>query len=269
LSIGTGYAKDPDSPTVISERLRFRDRYFPRLARLFDAILSAQGGWDDHMNRVKTDDKHRYFRINIALEREPPLDDVEKIEAMEKVAGTFLEAYDLSSITQALFAASFFFELHPKALQDRQNYTYHGSIRCRSPDTSALIKRILVEYPAAFFTMEDGASLGFIDNRALCISCGLYCQVVTFQVCQPNHSISIFLKFNRLSKHRISGFPGTMSQFSTRQLLDAEFGRPDHRVRNYAASCGCTCARSRKRKRAVATTQSTKRRCLAFTAHKM
>jgi hypothetical protein len=269
LSIGTGYTKDPDSPTVVSERLNFRDRFFLRLARLFNAILSAQSSWDDHMNRVRTDEKHRYFRINMALEREPALDDVGDIEAMEKLARTFLKSYDLSSITQALFAVSFFFELHHKPLQNRRHRTCHGFIRCRSPDTRALIKRILVEYPAAYFTMEDGTNLGLLDNRALCKTCGLYCQFVAFEVCQLDHSISIFLKFDHLSKHRISGFPGTMSQFSTRQLLDAEFGRPDHRVSNYATSCGCTFTNSRKRKRAAAMTQPNKRRRLSSTAHKL
>jgi hypothetical protein len=262
LSIGTGYARDPDSPQIVSQRLPFRDRFFARLARLFNAVLSAQGSWDDHMNRTKPSDKHKYFRINIALDKEPPLDDVGGIPEMENSARTFLKAYDLSNITQALFAASFFFELHSKPSTGRRSCRCHGTIRCRSPDTRALIKRIFEEYPAASFTTEDGTNLGFMNNRALCATCGLYCQAVTFKVCHFNHSMSIFLKFNRLSQHRISGFPDAMSQFSRRQLLGAEFGRPDHRVNDYT---GCRCTASRKRKRAAATAvRSNKRQCLSF-----
>lgn len=212
------------------------------------------------MNRIKTSERYKYFRINIALEKEPPLDDVSEIPEMENVARTFLKAYDLSSITQALFAASFFFELHPTT--GRQSCRCHGTIRCRSPDTRALVKRIFEEYPAASFTTEDGTTLGLINNRALCATCGLYCQAVTFKVCHFNQSVSIFLKFNRLSQHRISGFPNAMSQFSQRQLLDAEFGRPDHHVKDYA---GCSCTTSRKRRRAAVTNVRTrKRQCLSF-----
>jgi hypothetical protein len=266
LSIGTGYARDPESPQIVSHRLRFRDRFLYRLARLFNTVLSAQGSWDDHMNRIKTDERHKYFRINIALEKEPSLDDVSKILDMEKMAATFLKAYDLSSITQALFAASFFFELHRKPMAVRQSCRCHGTIRCRSPDTHALIQRILEEYPAASFTTEDGTKLGFVSNRAFCVTCGLYCQSVAFKVCHLEQEMSIFLSFNRLSQHRISGFPQAMSQFSKRQRLDAEFGRPDHRVKGYAGISGCMCTITKKRKRALVTSlQTSKRRRLSLT----
>jgi hypothetical protein len=259
LSIGTGYARDPDSPQIVSQKLQLRDRFFPRLARLFNAVLSAQASWNDHMNRIKTSEKHKYFRINIALEKEPPLDDVGEIPEMENLAGTFLKSYDLSSITQALFAASFFFELHPKSSTSRQSCRCHGSIRCRSPNTGALIGRILEEYPTASFMTEDGTNLGLLTNRALCVTCGLYLQVVAFKVCHLNQSMSIFLKFNRLSQHRISGFPEAMSQFSERQLLDAKFGRPDHSIKDYATK-GCMCTVPAKRKRTAATVSQTSKR---------
>jgi hypothetical protein len=41
VSIGTGFSQDPDSPHIVSGRLRFRDRFFPRLFRLFNAMLNA------------------------------------------------------------------------------------------------------------------------------------------------------------------------------------------------------------------------------------
>ena len=52
VSIGTGFARDPESPQIVSRRLGFRDRFLPRLFRLFNAVLNAQSGWDDHVNRV-------------------------------------------------------------------------------------------------------------------------------------------------------------------------------------------------------------------------
>jgi hypothetical protein len=210
------------------------------------------------MNRTKPSERHKYFRINIALEHEPPLDDVGKIPEMESLAGTFLKGYDLSSINQALFAASFFFELQ-KPFTSRQFCSYRGSIRCRSPNARALIERILEEYPDTFFMTEAGTNLGLVNARNLCVTCSVYIQEVVFRVGHLNQNMSIFLNFNRLSQHRISGFPEAMSQFSRRQLLDADFGRPDHSVKNYA-TIGCMCTVTKKRKRiATITTKTTKR----------
>jgi hypothetical protein len=258
LSIGTGYSRDPGSPQLISQRLRFRDRFFPRLFRLFNAILSAQENWNDHLNRTDEEERHKYFRINIDLDEEPLLDDVCKIPEMERLATSFLKKYDFSGITRALFAASFFFELHRRPLGGRSPYLCHGSIRCRSPDTCALIKRISDEYPAASFVVADGVNLGCIDKNSICVTCGLYCKVVAFKVYHLDQKISICLKFDRLHQHKISGFPQTMSQFVKKQLLDAEFGRQDHYFRDYATPCKC--AIPRKRRRAITSiSQSNKR----------
>jgi hypothetical protein len=46
------------------------------------------------------------------LDKEPELDDVEKILEIQKWASSFLETYDFLSVTQALFSSSFFFELY-------------------------------------------------------------------------------------------------------------------------------------------------------------
>ncbi|KAF2818094.1 hypothetical protein CC86DRAFT_399402 [Ophiobolus disseminans] len=117
LSIGTGYARDPGSPQVVSHRLRFSDRFFPRLFRLFNALLNAQDSWNDHLNRKKSDEKHKYFRINIPLDKEHPLDNV--------------------------------------PVPSKHSTLCQGSIRCRSPDTRALLERISEQYPTASFYTED------------------------------------------------------------------------------------------------------------------
>jgi hypothetical protein len=266
VSVGTGFARDPDSPHTVSRRLRFRDRFFPRLFRLFNAMLNAQSGWNDHINRVHKDERHKYFRINIALDSEPPLDDVSKIPELENLAATFLRDYDFSSITQALFAASFFFELHRKPVAKGTSVICSGSIRCRSPDTRALIERILQEYPEASFTLKDGTSLGYIGGCSLCATCGHYRKVVNFKVYHVDQSVSIHVQFNRLGQHRISGFPQSMTQFARLQMLDAGFGRSDHQIADYGGTSGCQCQITRKRKRAIPLkTRASKRRCLELT----
>ncbi|RYO29295.1 hypothetical protein AA0113_g12076 [Alternaria arborescens] len=251
VSIGTGFARDPESPQIVSRRLGFRDRFFPRLFRLFNAVLNAQSGWDDHVNRVPRAERHRYFRINIALRQEPPLDDVGKMPELEDLAADFLRGHDFSSLTRALFAASFFFELRRKPVAKRNPVVCSGSIRSRSPDTRALVERILQEYPAASFTTEDGTSLGHVGGPSLCAACGRYRKDVDLKVHHLDQRTSIYLQFNRLSQHRISGFPQSMTQLTKLQLLDADFGRPDHQTTDVAGASSCQCNASRKRKRVV------------------
>ena len=182
------------------------------------------------------------------------------------MAATFLQGYDFSSITQALFAASFFFELHRKPVAKGASVMCSGSIRCRSPDTRALIERILQEYPAASFTMEDGTSLGYISDCSLCAACGRYRKVVNFKVYHVDQNMSIHVQFNRLGQHRISGFPQSMTQFARLQLLDTGFGRSDHQIADYVGTSGYQCQITRKRKRAIPSkTRASKRRCLELT----
>lgn len=251
LSIGTGYTQDSGSPTIAASksRLRFRDRFFPRLFRLFGAVLDAQSNWEDHLNRVRADQRHKYFRMNIALQEGFSLDDVDKIPEMERLAKTFLYNYDFSSIIDALFAAAFFFELHKRPVTQKNSCVCLGSIRCRSPDSKALVARILEEYPAACFTTDDGTHLGPINHDSICLDCGGYSKSTSFAVYHPDQTMSISLRFSRSIQHTISGFPQSMSHFVRKQLLDADFGRPDHDAVDYAKSTRCSCIVSRKRRR--------------------
>jgi hypothetical protein len=211
---------------------------------------------------VPRSERHKYFRINIALTKEPPLNNVSKILELEDSAATFLWSYDFSSIMQALFTALFFFELHRKPVAKRALVVCSGSIRSRSPDTRALVERILQEYSAASFTTEDGTSLGHVGGPSLCATCGHYRKDVNLKVHHVDQRISIYLQLNRLGQHRISGFPQSMTQFTRLQLLDAGFGRPDHQITDFTGTRGCQCKTSRKRKRAAPLkTEPSKRRC--------
>ena len=123
----------------------------------------------------------------------------------------------------------------------RDQYICTGSIRCRSPDRRALIARILQEYPAAAFTTDQYVSLGYINERNLCMSCGLYRKAVSFSVYHPSQVVRIYLRFNRLHKQVISGFPQTVLWFVERQKLHAQFGRSDHHNPNYSILGKCDC----------------------------
>jgi hypothetical protein len=237
------------------------------LFRLFGAVLNSQDSWNEHLNRVKEDERGKYFRVNIPLEKEIPLDDVGKISHIENLATRHLIAYDFLSIVRALSAVSFFFELHQKPVPVMNRYRCLGSIRSRSPDTTALLNRILEEYPIASFVLnvdseDPGTNLGSINESNLCATCGHYQKHICFDLCHPHQSFCIYLKFSRLWKHNISGFPQTVSHFVKRQLLDARFGRPDHRSVNYATLGECKCVSTRagnKRRRRKTLTEAAER----------
>ena len=48
VSVGTGYARQPNSPKVPRTRHGLRDGYIPRLFRSFMALLSGENNWIDH-----------------------------------------------------------------------------------------------------------------------------------------------------------------------------------------------------------------------------
>lgn len=168
---------------------------------------------------------------------------------MERQAKSFLQTYDFSDIIRAQFSASFFFELHASPAGRRIPFTCHGSIRCRSLDTSALIERILEEYPSACFTTGEGHYLGHIQSDIVCRICKRYDKHVAISVFHRLQNVSIRIKYDQLNHYEISGFPQSMSRLSTLQQLETPFGRSDHRVVNYAEHIKCKCVRSKKRKR--------------------
>ena len=209
-------------------------------------MISAQGSWNDHLNRVGEDQRKRYFRINMSLDQEPELDNIAKLADLKQLSASYLEKLDFRSILQALFSASFFFELHRPPVRRRNSYYCVGSIRCRSPNSQALVARILQEYPAASFTTDEGVSYGHVDTHDICRGCGRYDKKIAFSVYHPDQAIAIYIRFSLLWKRSISGLPQNASTLVKAQILDAGFGRPDHQQIDYATSCRCDTSRKRK-----------------------
>jgi hypothetical protein len=74
---------------------------------------------------------------------------------------------------------------------------------------------------------------------------------VDLKVHHLDQRTSIYLQFNQLSQHRISGFPQSVTQLTKLQLLDADFGRLDYQTTDIAGVSSCQCNASRKRKRVM------------------
>lgn len=192
------------------------------------------------------------------MDTEPTLDDVSRIPDIKTWALCFLEEFDFTSITQALFAASFFFELSRKPVRRKKGYQCYGSIRCRSPNIRAFVIRVLQEYPLASFATED-TDLGNVSDRSLCTMCGRYRKNVSFLVYHPDQELSIYLTFNKLRRCKISGFPQRISNLVKKQGLELEFGSYGYQTHPHEDLGRCSC-RKRKGDTMVAVPANKRRR---------
>jgi hypothetical protein len=230
VSIGTGYTQIPPPSPVIPHRLRLRDRFLLRLFRIFGAMIDAQSSWLEHINRQTEEDRNKYYRVNMLLDQAPELDECDEIPRMKRSSSLFLEQFDFRPVVQALLSASFFLELQgmPASEVGRTKLRCFGTIRCRSPESHALIHRILDDYPAAYFSLDQGKHLGVLSSQDLCRSCGKFNKDVTFTIRDMERSLIIYLQLNTSWKCKISGFPQSVWSLAKKQSLEADFGRSDH-----------------------------------------
>jgi hypothetical protein len=275
LSIGTGFDKQllmsPKPPNV---RNLLLDGFIPRSYRSFTSSISLHGrnSWIDHLNGLNEETKAQHFRLDLPLTgKEPGIDEVDKVEYIQSQVPLHLGG--IEGIARAFKAAEFFFELDELLTRDTGVYRCRGSILSRSPNSRALIQNLTAKNPYCRFLTDSGSPLGFLSMEDICQECGRFQKTATFNVRHPSDVVNIFLVFNRLFCRSISGFPHSVSWFQDRQMLKAQFGRPDHRTRSpHRSDLDCICVQRRRycepstsptRKRAVTwgSQRRSKRRC--------
>jgi hypothetical protein len=258
VSMGTGFARRPNSPIVprtVPRTMRiFRDGYVPRLFRSFMASLSGQNNWIDHWNWLNDRARSNNFRLDLSLEKEPDLDEVDCMDELRKTVRHHLNTHDdTPGVARALWSSSFFLELDGKPVPQRGWYECRGSIRCRSPDSRALVGLLAGKFPSARFVTNLDTTLGHLNEGDLCGGCGSYRKAVRFHVYHPEQTVVISLRLNQLYSRKISGFPHPMSWFVQQQRLDVEFGRPDHCSPDQPVCRKCNCVSRPKRRSPVDT----------------
>jgi len=260
LSIGTGHTISDGEATSVPHKLGLHGRFFPRLLRLFEEILDSETHWRDHMKQIDESRKDAYIRVNMAMQSVTELDDAARLPAIKSWSAQFLRNFDFRNTNRAMFSASFFLELNGLPREDKAGCISVGTIRCRSPDPPALLKRILEEYPQAYFVLDEDGYLGQINDAHVCIMCKMYCKDVRF-IRKEDQDLNLYLRFDRYHKKLVSGFPQSLSDLSRKQMLDAVFGRSDHRALVVAPLRRCRCPKPAKRQSSDHA-RSTKRRCI-------
>ena len=184
-----------------------------------------------------------------------------------------LHLSNIEGITRALKATKFFFKLNKPLTRNTSVYRCQGSILSQSLNSQALIQNLTAKNPYRRFLTDSGSPLGFLSMEDICQECGRFQKTATFNVRHPSDVVNIFLVFNRLFRRSFSGFPHSVSWFQDRQMLKAQFGRPDHRTRSpHRSGLDCICVQRRRygepstsatRKRAVTwgSQRRSKRRC--------
>ena len=242
LSIGTGYQQKLLSPVASNVRNLLQDGALARVYRASMQSLSLNGqlSWEDHWHGLDEEEKKRHFRLNLPLVgQEPRIDDVDKMQYLRNQIYHHLG--DMEGIARAFKAASFFFELNGPLVFEGGQYTCHGSILSRSPDSRALVQSLRTSYPFAQFLHQE-SSLGYLAAKDLCELCGRFQKLIKFHIRHPSDRVNIQFSFSRLFRRSISGCPQPMEWFIKRQRLNAKFGLPDHRSRKERfpnPTCSC------------------------------
>ncbi|KAI9768255.1 MAG: hypothetical protein M1840_005085 [Geoglossum simile] len=252
VSVGTDFARAPSSPEVPRMKRGLKDGFIPRLFRSLMSVFNAEKNWVNHLNRLDEKARDNNFRLNIPLKKEPPLDEVNKMDELRQRVHLHLRTHDdTSGIVRALWSSSFFFELDEIPISQGGWYECRGSIRCRSPNSRAFVALLAQEFPSALFTTDHNITLGHMNEGDLCMECGLYRKAVKFYVYHPGQAITIFLRLNQLYCRKISGFSNSMSWFVQQQRLGADFGRPDHQSPEGPVhrKCNCLASNTARKKR--------------------
>jgi hypothetical protein len=243
LSIGTGFKEQLTSPKAPNVRNLFQDGAVARLYRASMSSLSLDGGnsWKDHWHGLEEDTKGQHFRLDLPLKgNEPHIDDVDQMPSLQDQVRHNLG--DLNGLARAFKAVSFFFELDEPPVHAGNTYRCRGSILSRSPDSRALLQNLVTTYPYSQFVTNSETSLGSLSINDICQGCGRFQKTVTFSVRHPSDVVDLHLVLNRLFRRSISGFPHPIEWFEDRQMLNAQFGRADHKgVQTLSESdCGCS-----------------------------
>jgi len=201
----------------------------------------------EYWNAIEPQDRESSFRIDLPLDQSFALDEVKKMNDIRQAAHKFLSTFDFQNIRLAALAALFFFELDDVPTFTGQFYECRGAIRCRSINRMTAITSMTKEFPDATFTTSSNSSLGSLTNGTFCSVCGAYQNKVIVFLHHPSQLTSIYIRFNKFYRRRISGFPNSISWFVERQQIENTFGFRDHRSSHKGWGFSC-CGYGRKRK---------------------
>ncbi|KAK3670766.1 hypothetical protein LTR78_009338 [Recurvomyces mirabilis] len=225
LSLGTGTAAATPSPHTIPGRRTLEEKFIPRLCRSFLTSLDGELTWRSLLCSLGKEALDRFFRLNIEFRGyEPRLDDVSAIDELSRSVNAAKDDKQLNAVKLALLATSFFFELRRAPKFDSSGfYICQGEICVRGDYVRILMGLRSIDKTGTIGFWNDQQSLGRLDlDTDKCSVCNRFCKQVCFFVRHPMEKVSIALALGE-RRRQISGFPQTVSWFSSEQHLDTPF----------------------------------------------
>ena len=216
-----------ESPKAPHFRHVLNDGFVPRLGRAFMSSMDGQRTWRKLESRVGDENPQCHFRLNVALDKVPLLDDA---NCMDKMRATVRGQIDISSeyieLAAAILTASLYFELDSHPEFEAGTYRCEGSILCRNNAESVIRGLHKLNRPPSRFSCDKGHLADFGGLEQICNECRNYSKKVAFYVNDLRSLFTIFLDVEGGQRRRISGFPQTPQWFVDRQRFDAPFGHP-------------------------------------------
>lgn len=213
--------------------------------------LDGENSWTMMVNRLRTEDRDRYRRLNVPLACEPELDDSESINSLRHLTRDFISHMpDITATCQLLWATSFFLELDGAPQFLNGYYSCSASILCRSANNRSLVQTIVRGFPNAYFLTSTDQRLGFLSEQDGCTFCGSFRKRINFDVKSLDENLTILLAYSGANRRRIGGLPQSVRYLVDRQDLLATFGRSDHSTVRNKKRCDCTQSSSQRKRKA-------------------
>ena len=189
--------------------------------------MDGQRTWRKFESRVGDENRQHYFRLNVAFDKVPLLDDGDSMDKMRANVRSLIDnTSEEIDIAAAILTASFYFELDCRPKPEAGTYRCEGSILCRNEAESVIRGFHKLNRRPSRFLCNAGHLADFGGLEQICHECRRYSRKVAFYVKDLESLFTIFLDVEGGQRRRIAGFPQTLQWFVERQRLDAAFGHP-------------------------------------------
>jgi hypothetical protein len=243
VSLGTGGSRpNAEEPYTPGSRGRLTDGWIPRVCRASWEAMAGDKDWKALASFGRPKSSGKYHRLDIEFDGpEPRLDAVSDMASLQSRAlGDPMLSPVLDNIAQCAIASLFYFKPHTRPRYMGGKYVGSGWIKCKlrhgEPALDVLLKRLCtagarllignrnVPDPHDKCVAEIGDCSNFDETRNFCTSLTLGVQ----------DGFSIFLQEDGCTPRHISGSPFSVERLVRAEGLEAYFGRPDHRKRDWA-----------------------------------
>jgi hypothetical protein len=228
ISIGTGTRKVPITSSL-GHQSPVKQGCASRMFNAFLERIDGQREWWRFRNSLCPTIRKRIYRLNIPLTKEPSIDDISSIPALQKQTEDYLGTISghLTDIMDSIYASMFYFELDSVPEYIDGIYHCHGFVLCRLNLTQKGLLHL-------YHWLVTGSAFFLINGRP--VACArlipkgtpsFRCRI-QFTVPDLEEQLGISIRGVTSKPSIISGLPQSILALIENQVMDAPFGRVGH-----------------------------------------